>query len=140
MTRPRSGGQRSPLQACQGRRLGHLIQQLRDSSQAISGGSRLRFLAADRLGRVFTVLPFGLCTACYLFTKLLRPLVRYWRTQGLRVVVYLDDGLGAEGGSNKTGEASTMVQDMLERAGFVPHPIKCMWKAGPAADMAGICE
>lgn len=28
---------------------------------------------------VFTVLPFGLATACYLFTKLLRPLVHYWR-------------------------------------------------------------
>ena len=27
---------------------------------------------------VFTVLPFGLATACYIFTKLLRPLVRYW--------------------------------------------------------------
>ena len=27
---------------------------------------------------VFTVLPFGLSTACYMFTKLLRPLVSYW--------------------------------------------------------------
>ena len=77
---------------------------------------------------VFTVLPFGLCTACYLFTKLLRPLVRYWRAQGLRVVVYLDDGLGAERGNKKAGVASIMVQDMLKKAGFVPHPGKCMWK------------
>ena len=27
---------------------------------------------------MFTVLPFGLATACYAFTKLLRPLVKYW--------------------------------------------------------------
>ena len=30
---------------------------------------------------MFTVLPFGLSTACYVFTKLLRPLVRYWRAR-----------------------------------------------------------
>ena len=29
---------------------------------------------------VFTVLPFGLCTACYLVTKVVRPLVHYWRS------------------------------------------------------------
>ena len=28
---------------------------------------------------VFTVLPFGLSSACYLFTKLMRPLIRHWR-------------------------------------------------------------
>ena len=44
---------------------------------------------------VFCVLPFGLATACYVFTKVMRPLVKYWRQQGIRVVVYLDDGLVA---------------------------------------------
>ena len=47
---------------------------------------------------VLTVLLFGLSTACYMFTKLLRPLVRYWHSKGLRLVVYLDDGLGASAG------------------------------------------
>ena len=36
---------------------------------------------------VFTVLPFGLSTACYLFTKLMRPLVRHWRGRGLKAIV-----------------------------------------------------
>ena len=44
---------------------------------------------------VFAVLPFGLSTACYLFTKLLRPLIRYWRGQGLKAILYLDDGIVA---------------------------------------------
>jgi len=52
---------------------------------------------------VFTVLPFGLSTICYAFTKLLRPLVGYWRGQGLRVVLYLDDGIVAVKGLDKTG-------------------------------------
>ena len=44
---------------------------------------------------VFTVLPYGLSTTCYLF-KLMHPLVRYWRGRGLKAIVYLDDG--SEGG------------------------------------------
>ena len=40
---------------------------------------------------VFTSLPFGLTTACWVFTKLMRELVGHWRAQGLRLVHYLDD-------------------------------------------------
>ena len=40
---------------------------------------------------VFKVLPFGLSTACCAFTKLLRPLVCYWRSRGIRAVLYIDD-------------------------------------------------
>jgi len=31
---------------------------------------------------IFTVIPFGLSSVCYAFTKLLRPLIAYWRGQG----------------------------------------------------------
>ena len=34
---------------------------------------------------VFTVLPFGLSTACYIFTKMVRPLVRFWRARGIKI-------------------------------------------------------
>ena len=35
----------------------------------------------------FTVLPFGLKSSAYIFTKLLRPLVAYWRRQSIKVVL-----------------------------------------------------
>ena len=76
---------------------------------------------------VFTVLPFGLCTACYIFTKVLHPLVRYWRAQGMRVVVYLDDGLGAAASMKEACVASGMVRATLNNAGFVTHLIKSVW-------------
>ena len=41
---------------------------------------------------VFTVLPFGLSTASYIFTKMLKPLVKYWRINGLKLGLFLDDG------------------------------------------------
>ena len=77
---------------------------------------------------MFTVLPFGLSSACYLFTKLLRPLVRYWRSRGLRIVVYLDDGLCAVNGLVSAKLASEMVRYTLSRAGFVTHPTKSVWE------------
>ena len=76
---------------------------------------------------VFCVLPFGLATACYLFTKLLRPLVKYWRSQGLRIVVYLDDGIAAAEGELGAGKASLVVREDLTRAGFVVNVAKCIW-------------
>jgi hypothetical protein len=36
----------------------------------------------------------GLSSACYIFTKVVRPLVKFWRSKGFLIVVYLDDGLG----------------------------------------------
>ena len=35
---------------------------------------------------MFRVLPFGLASACYVFTKLLRPLVKRWRAKGIRAL------------------------------------------------------
>jgi len=62
---------------------------------------------------VFKVLPFGLSTACYLFTKLMRPLVRYWRGRGLKAIVYLDDGIIAVKGEEKVKvESSKVKQDL----------------------------
>ena len=45
---------------------------------------------------MFTVLPFLLTSAPYIFTKLLRPLVKHWSSQGIRVIVYLVDGFDLE--------------------------------------------
>ena len=44
---------------------------------------------------IFNVLPFGLVLACFVFTKVLRPLVRYWHSMGIRMVLYIDDGIVA---------------------------------------------
>ena len=43
---------------------------------------------------VFCVLPFGLSTAPYVFTKVTCVLVRHWRSDGIRCQLYMDDGSG----------------------------------------------
>ena len=77
---------------------------------------------------VFTVLPFGLSTACYMFTKLLRSLVSYWRGKGIRIVMYLDDGIGAAAGETEAIRASKIVQSTLEQAGFRANTEKSIWQ------------
>ena len=47
---------------------------------------------------VFCVLSFGLATACFVFFKLLCPLVKHWRGQRFKIVAYLDDGICAAQG------------------------------------------
>ena len=47
---------------------------------------------------VFTVLPFGVSTAPFVFTKVVRPLVKYWRLNSIKIACFLDDGLGIGSG------------------------------------------
>lgn len=76
----------------------------------------------------YTVLPFGLSSAPYISTKLLRPLVKHWRTLGLFCVVYLDDGFILEGTREKSERASHQIRQDLLAAGFVVNEDKSIWR------------
>ena len=68
---------------------------------------------------VFTVLPFGLSSAPYIFTKCLRPMVRFWREHGVNIVLYLDDGWCSNRSLESCSRDAQFVYDSLKRAGFV---------------------
>ena len=88
---------------------------------------------------MFTVLPFGLATACYIFTKLLRPLVRLWRSKGIKAIVYIDDGIIVAPGLKQARECSTVVRETLEAAGFVTNQAKCNWEPAQVQVWLGYC-
>ena len=75
----------------------------------------------------FTVLPFGISTGPYIFTKVLRPLIRYWRLQAIRIVLYLDDGLGVCPTFPDCYSQSMAVKSDLSQAGFVADSVKSIW-------------
>lgn len=75
----------------------------------------------------FTILPFGLSSAPYIFTKLLRPVVCHWRAQGIPMVVYLDDGIGASGDFDRCSSFSSTVRTTLADLGFVLNEEKSSW-------------
>ena len=69
----------------------------------------------------FRVFPFGLSTACYVFTKLLRPFVK---RLGLRAIVYIDDGICASSSQSEAVKSRDVVISDLKNAGFVLNDAK----------------
>ena len=68
--------------------------------------------SVDGVGKyfVFTVLPFGLSPSPFVFIKLLRPLVKYWRFHGFLIVVYIDDGISITIGLEEAKRNSKFVR------------------------------
>lgn len=66
----------------------------------------------------FLVLPFGLSSACYAFTKIMRPLVKRWRGFGIRCAVYIDDGIMGDLNFTKCEENISLITTDLSNAGF----------------------
>lgn len=75
----------------------------------------------------FNCLPFGLSSAPFIFTKVVRPLVKKWRSEGKNIVVFLDDGLGFADTKSEAKLASDSVRSDLIAAGFVPNVQKSVW-------------
>ena len=88
---------------------------------------------------VFTVLPFGLSSAPYIFTKVVRVLVRYWRSHAVRITVYLDDGLGSARDFARCEAASLFVQTSLQLSGFLPNDSKSIWQPTSRLVWLGYC-
>ena len=66
----------------------------------------------------FTVLPFGLKTAPWVFTKVTRVPVKYLRERGIRVVHYLDDFLFACP-ERRVEVAKKEVSDLMDNLGII---------------------
>ena len=77
---------------------------------------------------MFTVLPFGWSLTGYIFTKVVRPLVAHWRKDGIKVTVYLDDGLGLADNEKVCYEQAERVKTVLILSSFVPNRYKSIWK------------
>ena len=76
---------------------------------------------------IFTVLPFGLSTAPYIFTKVLKLLEKYWRHNRISIAVFLDDGWSTERDLAKCIEQSKTVRTDILNAGFIPNDEKSTW-------------
>lgn len=76
----------------------------------------------------WNVLPFGLRSAPRVFTKLLKPVVALLRSQGMRVVIFLDDLLLLDQLESRLVRQVQFTVTLLQRLGFVvnfekSHPV-----------------
>jgi hypothetical protein len=87
---------------------------------------------------MFTVLPFGLSSAPYIFTKLIRPLTQHWRAQAIHITIFLDDGVDIEDSLQTAQEHAATVRHDLAASGFVPNDQKSVWKPTPIICWLGL--
>ena len=76
---------------------------------------------------VFAVLPFGISTAGYIFSKVLKEVVKNFRSEGKQIIMFLDDGLGGEANFEAALQSSKEVKVQLEKLGFLIAHDKCHW-------------
>ena len=65
----------------------------------------------------FTVLAFGLLSALYLFTKLMKPILTTWRYEGIPMAIFLADDLGGVSTSTKARFNSLKIRADLTNLG-----------------------
>ena len=69
----------------------------------------------------FNVLPFGMCSSPRIFTKVLRPAIIYLRSQGIKILSYLDDiFLCSSSKQSLTAHINTTLNILLS-LGFSPN-------------------
>ena len=67
---------------------------------------------------VFTILPFGLSKTSFVFTKVVRPLVKFWRLNTIRIASFSDDDIGIDFWFEKSTSISKFVEDTLLKQKF----------------------
>ena len=101
----------------------------------------LGFAYPDHTGKtryfVFKVLPFGLSSAGFVFTKILRVLINLWRSKGIPIVAFFDDGIGAVTSFEKGVTCSRVVKLDLLASGFIPNVSKSIWIPQAVMDWLG---
>ena len=82
-------------------------------------------------------MPFGLSNAPFIFTKVVRPLVKYWRSSGIKIVVFIDDGAGSDTSFDLAVKNSNFVKRTLLSSGFLPNAEKSQWMPAQNLDWLG---
>lgn len=86
----------------------------------------------------FVCLPFGLSSAPWAFTKLMKPVVAYLRQQGIRLIIYLDDILVLNQSKERLVEQLAVVSNLLVSLGFVLNQEKSQLTPAQELEFLGL--
>ena len=86
----------------------------------------------------FQALPFGLCTAPRVFTKLLKPVITFLRTHNIHLLIYLDDILIVGSDILTLQEQTNLVLDLLQSLGFIINFEKSVLTPSPTMEFLGL--
>jgi len=82
-------------------------------------------------------MPFGLAPAPRLATKMMAPVIRYLRSCGLRLAIYIDDLIVLSRSYKESIEHTQLLVDTLHSLGFGIHPDKCSVIPSRSAEFLG---
>lgn len=101
--------------------------------------SHRKFLQFQWKGKIyqFRTLPFGLSLSPLVFTKILRPLLRWARRRGIRMSAYLDDLLIMARSKEQSRHYTRLVRDKLMALGFLINEQKSTMEPTQALDHLG---
>lgn len=85
----------------------------------------------------FKTLPFGLSLSPLVFTKVLRPLLRWARRRGIRITAYLDDLLIMARTEEQSRRNTQLVWDKLAELGFIVNKEKSSMEPTQKLDHLG---
>ena len=74
----------------------------------------------------------------FLFTKCLKTLVKFWRQNGVNIVLYLDDELGIGSSLRDSSQNSVFVRQSLIDAGFLINEDKSIFTPVQSLEWLGI--
>jgi len=86
----------------------------------------------------FNCLPFGLCTAPRVFTKVLKPSVEMLRSLGIRLVIYMDDMLLMASSKQELMNHVQMSLFLLENLGFIINSKKSILTPAQEIEFLGM--
>ena len=86
----------------------------------------------------FRCLPFGLCTAPRVFTKILKPAIELLRSTGIRLVIYMDDMLIMARSIQLLREHIYQMLYLLENLGFIINSKKSLLSPTQVIEFLGM--
>lgn len=86
----------------------------------------------------YRVLPFGLSHSPAVFSAVVTSLAKYWRQQGIRVVVYLDDFCIVAPTREEVIQHREFCEDSMIRLGLIREPTKGQWEPTQMLEFLGL--
>ena len=86
----------------------------------------------------FSVLPFGLSSAPHIFTKIVRVLIKYWRSFSIRIACFIDDGFSIDYLYERALKNSDFVRESIKNSGFIENSEKSQWIPLTSLEWLGI--
>ena len=87
---------------------------------------------------IYTVIPYGINVGPYIFTKVMRQLIKHWRSKGVPICIFLDDGFATAGDVSRCIAISHEIQSDLKCAGLVANDKKSTWIPSQHLEWVGL--